>query len=339
MSSDAPGSTTGGKAARGGADGRRADSTSDATPSDGDEHGARASSGPPPDDPPPDDPEVGRIGERPPGNTGVIGRDDLDETDHVGADNPHGAAPPTSAVSRGPSLQPGDTTVDGSVLDDRTVDDTVLDDNGLDDTRLDDTARHDAVTTMEPAGVSPTLEQPPASPPIPTGKEAAAGGRAVRRGLRVTQRLWSVDPWSVFKISVLFYLCTVLMVLVAGAVLWNVARSAGAIDSAEGFVTRLGAYGSCVEEGEVAEGVSFETDDDCRDGEVLVGGFEIDDGALWRAAAIGGGVLVIAGSIGNVLMTVLLNLLNEVTGGLRHTVVTEPAGRGRGGSTRGARRR
>ena len=62
---------------------------------------------------------------------------------------------------------------------------------------------------------------------------------------------------------------------------------------------------------------------------MLVGGFTLDDGTLFRAAAIGGGILVVAGSIGNVLLTVLLNLLNELTGGLRHTIVREPVARPR----------
>ena len=50
-------------------------------------------------------------------------------------------------------------------------------------------------------------------------------------------------------------------------------------------------------------------------------GSQIDDGMLFQAAAIGGAILVVAGSIGNVLLTVLINLLNELTGGLRHTIV------------------
>ncbi|MFP3899491.1 MAG: DUF3566 domain-containing protein [Acidimicrobiia bacterium] len=190
-----------------------------------------------------------------------------------------------------------------------------------------------------PAG-PPTLEQPPVAS-APATRRARAGERrpAQQRGLRITQRLLTVSPWSVFKVAVLFYLCTFLVVLVAGTILWNIGRSAGAIDSIEGFITRLGAYGSCVEESDVPEDVAFETDQECPAGEVLVGGFEIDDGVLWRAAAIGGGVLVVAGSIGTVLMVVLLNLLNEVTGGVRHTVVAEPAGRSRRGSTVAARRR
>jgi Transmembrane domain of unknown function (DUF3566) len=151
--------------------------------------------------------------------------------------------------------------------------------------------------------------------------------RSARRGLRVTQRLWSIDPWSVFKISVLFYLCVGLIVLVAGTLLYNVGRSVGTIDQIEGFVTRMGAYGTCTPKAKLPAGTEFETDEDCGDGEVLVGGFTIDDGTLFRAAAIGGAILVVAGSIGNVLLTVLINLLNELTGGLRHTIVREPVAR------------
>jgi hypothetical protein len=352
MSSDVPGLTTD-------EEGRGTDPEAgarDAGPADG--GGSEGAS----DGPDPDATEVGRIGDPPSGKTGAIGREELDEMGHVdGEDRSDTAASMTSTEARAYAA-PDDTMVDDTVLDDSAVDDTVLDDWRSDDGGVRDTEVHDTEvqdTDLEASafdgtvhdtashGVGPpagpedpaTLAQPAVAPATAESGRSRRRRRTSRRGLRVTQRLWSVDPWSVFKISVLFYLCTFLVLLVAGTVLWNVARSAGAIESAEGFVTRLGAYGSCVEEGEVPEGVAFETDDDCRDGEVLVGGFEIDDSVLLRAAAIGGGVLVIAGSIASVLMIVLLNLLNEVTGGIRHTVVTEPAKRGRRGSTQGARQR
>jgi hypothetical protein len=163
-----------------------------------------------------------------------------------------------------------------------------------------------------------------------------------RRGLRVRQRLWSIDLWSVFKLSALFYICVCLIVVVAGTLLWNVGRSVGTIDDIEGFITRMGAYGTCTLKAEVPAGTEFEEDDDCADGEVLVGGYRFDDGTIFRVAAIGGGILVVAGSIGNVLMVVLLNLLNELTGGLRYTIVKEPisgppATRQRGSGPTGAR--
>jgi Transmembrane domain of unknown function (DUF3566) len=161
--------------------------------------------------------------------------------------------------------------------------------------------------------------------------------RKARRGLRVRQRLWSIDPWSVFKLSVLFYICVCLIVVVAGTLLWNVGRSAGTIDDVENFITRMGAYGTCTLKAEVPAGTPFEQDDDCADDEVLVGGYKFDDGTIFRVAAIGGGILVVAGSIGNVLMVVLLNLLNELTGGLRYAVVKEPIPRQAAGRQRGVR--
>ncbi len=155
--------------------------------------------------------------------------------------------------------------------------------------------------------------------------------RGSKRGLRVTQRLWSISPWSVFKVSALFYLCMGLVILVAGTLLYNAGRSVGTIDQFESFVTRIGAYGQCVPTAEVPEGTVFEEDTEkCNEGEVLVGGFALDDGTLFRAAAITGGILVVAGSIGTVLLTVLVNLLNELTGGLRHTIIREPVVRPEG---------
>jgi Transmembrane domain of unknown function (DUF3566) len=211
-----------------------------------------------------------------------------------------------------------------------------------------------AVTTPAPA-TDPDVD-PNGTAPRGAGVDRARGARRfaarvrprrapkpkARRGLRVRQRLWSFDPWSVFKLSVLFYICVCLIVVVAGTLLWNVGRSVGTIDDVENFITRMGAYGTCTLKAEVPAGTPFEQDDDCADDEVLVGGYKFDDGTIFRVAAIGGGILVVAGSIGNVLMVVLLNLLNELTGGLRYTVVKEPiprqpAGRQRGGRAPGAR--
>lgn len=209
----------------------------------------------------------------------------------------------------------------------------------------DATTQHASEPVLGPAGLAGG--EPPPAPVLtagPAGRVRERRGlhlrsrtdRASKRGLRVNQRLWSIDPWSVFKVSALFYLCLGLIILVAGTLLYNAGRRVGTIDQAESFVTRMGAYGECVSKTEVERGVEFEEDDDkCDEGEVLVGGFTLDDGILFRAAAIGGAVLVVAGSIGNVLLIVLLNLLNELTGGVRHTVVKEPVARPQGsGSAR-----
>ena len=178
----------------------------------------------------------------------------------------------------------------------------------------------------------PVLVPPGGSGPRRRGRHSTRADRASRRGLRVNQRLWSIDPWSVFKISALFYLSLGLIILVAGTLLYNAGRSVGTVDQVESFVTRMGAYGTCTAKAELPAGTEFEEDDDCAEGQVLVGGFKIDDGTLFKAAAIGGAILVTAGSIGNVLLTILINLLNELTGGLRHTIVKEPVRRPRSSS-------
>jgi hypothetical protein len=245
-----------------------------------------------------------------------------------GGDGPSGeASSPWSTFTPAAPAPPTEETEDGPV----------------------DVPRSAAVTTPAPA-VGSEVD------PNGTGAHKARGARRfaarvrpprapkpkARRGLRVRQRLWSFDPWSVFKLSVLFYICVCLIVVVAGTLLWNVGRSVGTVDDVENFITRMGAYGTCTLKAEVPAGTPFEQDDDCADDEVLVGGYKFDDGTIFRVAAIGGGILVVAGSIGNVLMVVLLNLLNELTGGLRYTVVKEPiprqpAGRQRGGRATGVR--
>ena len=194
---------------------------------------------------------------------------------------------------------------------------------------------------MPPPGPAADVPPPPVLVPQEGGLrrrgrhlQAARADRASRRGLRVNQRLWSIDPWSVFKISVLFYMCLGLIILVAATLLYNAGRSVGTIDQVESFVTRMGAYGECTPQADLPAGTEFEEDDDCAEGSVLVGGFTIDDGILFKAAAIGGAILVVAGSIGNVLLTVLINLLSELTGGLRHTVIKEPVRRPPSGSPR-----
>ena len=58
-------------------------------------------------------------------------------------------------------------------------------------------------------------------------------GRRVRRVIR------KVDPWSVLKVSILFYLCIFVVVLVAGIVLWLVAAGLGVISNVENFIGDL----------------------------------------------------------------------------------------------------
>ena len=167
-----------------------------------------------------------------------------------------------------------------------------------------------------------------------------------------------IEPWSVLKISVLFFLSIFLIICVASAVLWNAARSAGAIDDVESFITSLG-FGNCEDiDGDTpttpettpvdgrrrrpaarrggdrriddhasrpVDEPSTLPDEDgkCAEGQRLVGGFKFEDERIFQAFALGGVVLVLAGAAASVVMALLFNLISDLTGGVRVTVLEE----------------
>lgn len=140
----------------------------------------------------------------------------------------------------------------------------------------------------------------------------------------VVERLRHISPWSVLKVSAIFYSCLALAFLVATMVLWQFARSSELVDDAESFVTQLFTYGDCVPEDELELGQEARADEDCPEGSLLVGGFEIQSGALFQAATIAGLLFVVVATVGTVLMALLFNLLSDLTGGVRYSVVREP---------------
>jgi len=117
--------------------------------------------------------------------------------------------------------------------------------------------------------------------------------RKVRRVIR------HFDPWSVLKVSLLFYLCLFIVLMVAGVVLWNIAAAAGTISDIEGFFKDAGA---------------FQT-------------FSFDGPTIFRASVLIGLILVIAGTGINVLLAVLFNLISDLVGGVRITVIEEESAR------------
>jgi hypothetical protein len=121
-------------------------------------------------------------------------------------------------------------------------------------------------------------------------KEAAKfQSRRVRRVIR------HVDPWSVLKVSLLFYVCLFLILLSAGIVLWVAASAAGAVDNVEKFIKDLFLFES----------------------------FAFEPGQILRACAVGGLVLVMAGTALNVLLAVLFNLISDIVGGVRVSVIEQ----------------
>ena len=116
---------------------------------------------------------------------------------------------------------------------------------------------------------------------------------------RVRRIIRHVEPWSVLKISLFFYACLWVILLVAGFMIWGVADSSGTIDRLESLFIEL-----------------FSLDE-----------FTIDAGQVFRGYALAGLALAIAGTTFNVLMCLLFNLISDLTGGLRITMIEEETAR------------
>ena len=181
--------------------------------------------------------------------------------------------------------------------------------------------------TLSEGGAPPTAttsdyeSQPgpePAAPlltPRPSPVPRSAIGRAYRnrvnrrlRARRVRRLVRHIEPWSVLKVSLVLYFCAWAIMLFVGVTLWNLAVNSGLVADVEGFVVELFALES----------------------------FKINADQIFRLAAVGGLVLVLAASGLTVLAAVLFNLISDITGGVRLTVVEEETARPR---PRRARRR
>ena len=168
-----------------------------------------------------------------------------------------------------------------------------------------------------PAGEPPSGTDPadPLLAPQPRPVPRSAIGRAYQtrvnrrlRARRVRRLVRHVEPWSVLKVSLILYFCAWAIMLFVGVTLWNLAVNSGLVGDVEGFVVELFALES----------------------------FKINADQIFRIAAVGGLVLVLAASGLTVLGAVLFNLISDITGGVRLTVVEEETARPR---PRRARRR
>lgn len=117
----------------------------------------------------------------------------------------------------------------------------------------------------------------------------------MRQGRRVRRVIRRVEPSSVLRLSALFYVSVVAILLVAGTLLWLLADLIGIVDNVETFIEDIG------------------FDD-----------FHFLPGRILRGAILGGAVLVLVGSGLNLLLAVLYNLIADMVGGIEVTVL-EPA--------------
>jgi hypothetical protein len=145
------------------------------------------------------------------------------------------------------------------------------------------------------------VEQPSTSPlAAVTAATSAAWARVPRRRRMIRSRkvrrvVRHIDPWSVLTFSVIFHLCLFGALLLAGSLVWSAASAAGVIANVESFVRDLGDY---------------ET-------------WEIQGSAVLRAGFIIAGMLTVASTVMVVLLTVVFNLISDLIGGIRITVIEE----------------
>ena len=111
---------------------------------------------------------------------------------------------------------------------------------------------------------------------------------------KVTRVIRDVDAWSVFKVAIVFHAALYIVVLITGFLLWNVGSATGTIDNVEQFLASFG-WDSFVFQG----------------------------AALFRALAFFGLFGIALGAGIWVLAAVVFNLITELVGGIRVTVLEE----------------
>jgi len=127
------------------------------------------------------------------------------------------------------------------------------------------------------------------------GDATANKGRRRLRARKSRRVIRHIDPWSVLTFSVLFHMVVFAALLLSSVIVWNAAIASGMVENVESFIQELGDY---------------ET-------------FEINADVMFRAAIVIAGMLTLASSVLVVLLTVVFNLISDLVGGIRVTVIEE----------------
>ena len=146
--------------------------------------------------------------------------------------------------------------------------------------------------------MSDPADQATVVPPAPAPAEARARARHERvmpspaRSRHAKVVLRKVGPWSVLKISFLFYLCVMVVIIGAMMILYAIVGAIGALDSLTRLIRDLFADQS----------------------------FEIHGGWLFSRGLSIGLALVVLWTLINVFIVFLYNLLSDVVGGIEVTL-------------------
>jgi hypothetical protein len=121
-----------------------------------------------------------------------------------------------------------------------------------------------------------------------------SGGGAVSRRVRVAIR--KISPWSVLKVSLVFYFCMMLVILVGFVILYAVLSAAGILDSIAELLTGVG-FGD-------AQGT-----------------FDFNTGYIFRTLFLIGLVSTGLWAAFTVFLAFLYNLIADLLGGIEVTLV------------------
>lgn len=122
----------------------------------------------------------------------------------------------------------------------------------------------------------------------------STSSKSTPRVRRVTRVVRDIDPWSVFKIGLIFHFVIYLIMLVALVLLWSVASATGTIDNIQQFMKSFG----------------WES-------------FQFNGGQLFVNVMILGLLAVLLATALWVLAATIFNLITDLVGGIRVTVLEE----------------
>ncbi len=180
-----------------------------------------------------------------------------------------------------------DTVVDEPDLDERPREDD-LDEDDLEvseDVATDDDAVEDEAVDEGAAVVPPKRQK------VSRRQHRADMKASARRVRRVVRR---IDTWSVFKVASLFIACVWGIVVLASLLIWRAAVTSGSVENTEDFIIDLG----------------FED-------------FNFDPQQMFESLLSVGAVMAVAAIFFTVLLTVLFNLICDITGGVRVTMIEQ----------------
>ena len=163
----------------------------------------------------------------------------------------------------------------------------------------------DAHTDSVPVAVAMSVAVVPAAAAVPLVTEPVTAGfvdaplrsqvRAARRlqARKVGRLVRHIELYSLLKVALFFYTCMLIVGVIAGVLLWAMLQKSGAVNSIEGFVGQI----------------------------FLLENFHLEGRQIFRIGVLGGMVGVLVLTLLTVVGGLLFNLISDLTGGIRVSVV------------------